>query len=178
MENVSLSTKDLVRVSIFTALIAIGAYIAIPIGPVPITLQSFFILVSAVFLGRKAIYSTIVYIVLGIIGLPIFSSGVSGISKAFTPSFGFLIGMIVCSYVLGYIFEKYRDLSFSKVLAVFLLGSFILYLIGMPYMAAILNIYLDKGLSFNQILTSGMLLFLPGDILKSILAAMIYKRIK
>ena len=86
--------------------------------------------------------------------------------------------MIVCSYVVGYIFEKNKDLSFSKVLAVFLLGSFILYLIGMPYMAAILNIYLDKGLSFNQILTSGMLLFLPGDILKSILAAMIYKRIK
>ena len=98
----TLSVRDISHVGIFTALTAVGAFISIPIGPVPITLQSFFVLLSGIILGsKKAMFSQITYLLLGLIGFPIFAGFSGGIQTIFKPSFGFIIGYIVAAYVVG-----------------------------------------------------------------------------
>ena len=102
----SLSIRDITQAGIFTALTAIGAFISIPIGPVPITLQSFFVLLSGIFLGsKKALFSQITYLLLGLIGFPIFAGFSGGIQSIFKPSFGFIIGYVASAYVVGKLTE-------------------------------------------------------------------------
>ena len=147
----SLSVKDITQTGIFTALTAMGAFISIPIGPVPITLQSFFVLLSGVILGsKKAMYSQITYLLLGLIGFPIFAGFSGGIQSASH------IGL--CTAVLT--------------------GTMIIYAFGLPYMYYVLNIMLNSNLSLFRILQLGMLSFIPGDILKAGITVFLAKRLK
>ncbi len=178
MTTTKLSTKDITQIGMFAALTAIGAFISIPVGPVPITLQSFFVLLSGVVLGsRKAMYSQISYILLGLAGLPIFSNFTGGIQAIFKPSFGFLLGYIIVAYLVGKTTETKSNSVKILSISIFL-GTVILYFIGIPYMYYILNIMLDKNLSFIQILNMGMLMFIPGDTIKGIIAIYIGKKLK
>lgn len=172
-----LKTKDLVRISIFSALISISSYISLPLGPVPLTLQSLMVFLSCIILGKHAVYSVLVFFFLGIMGLPVFSDGVNGIMKVFTPSFGFLLGMILSSFVIGRIFDNCKKLDFKNVFGICILGNILIYLIGIPYMAVILNLYFNQNLSFYEMLSKGLFLFIPGDLIKSIIIAIIYKRL-
>ncbi|WP_313343889.1 biotin transporter BioY [Sedimentibacter sp.] len=178
MTTMKLSTKDITQIGMFTALTAIGAFISIPVGPVPITLQSFFVLLSGIILGsRKAMYSQIAYLLLGLAGLPIFSNFTGGLQAVFKPSFGFLIGYIVVAYLIGKITEAKSNNTNNLILAVFI-GTAVLYLIGLPYMYYILNIMLDKNLSIMQVLNMGMFMFIPGDTIKAVLTVYLGKKIK
>ena len=92
-----IKTKDFITVSLFAALTAVGAFISIPLGAVPITLQLLFTLLSGILLRENlGALSQIVYISLGLIGLPIFAGGKGGIGILLSPTFGFLIGYIIC----------------------------------------------------------------------------------
>ncbi len=178
MTTMKLSTKDITKIGMFTALTAIGAFISIPVGPVPITLQSFFVLLSGIILGsKKAMYSQIAYLLLGLAGLPIFANFIGGLQIIFKPSFGFLIGYIAVAYFVGKITETESKTTKNLSIAV-LAGTFILYTIGLPYMYYILNIMLDKSLSIMQILNMGMFMFIPGDMIKAILAIYVGKKLK
>ncbi|WP_313164521.1 biotin transporter BioY [Sedimentibacter sp.] len=178
MTTMKLSTKDITQIGMFTALTAIGAFVSIPVGPVPITLQSFFVLLSGIILGpRKAMYSQIAYLLLGLSGLPIFSNFTGGFQAVFKPSFGFLIGYIVIAYLIGKITESKSNNTNNLMLAVFL-GTVVLYIIGIPYMYYILNIMLDKNLNIMQVLNMGMFMFIPGDTVKAALAVYVGKKIK
>lgn len=177
MTTMKLSTRDITYIGMFAALTAIGAFITIPVGPVPITLQSFFVLLSGIILGsRKAMFSQIAYVMLGLVGLPIFSGFSGGFQHMLKPSFGFLIGAIAAAYCVGKITEKQntaKNLSF----AVFA-GTVVLYAIGLPYMYYVLNIMLAKNLSIMQVLNMGMFMFIPGDTLKAIIAMFVGKKLK
>ncbi len=106
------SVRDITQIGIFTALTAVGAFISIPIGPVPITLQSFFVLLSGIILGsKKAMFSQITYLLLGLIGFPIFSGFSGGLQHIFKPSFGFIIGYVAAAYVTGKLTEKKNGLT-------------------------------------------------------------------
>ena len=177
MTTMKLSSKDITQIGMFAALTAIGAFISIPVGPVPITLQSFFVLLSGITLGsRKAMYSQIAYILLGLTGLPIFSGFSGGFQHMLKPSFGFLIGYIAAAYCVGKIAEKQKTAA-NLSLAV-LAGTAVLYAIGLPYMYYILNIMLAKNFSIMQVLNMGMLMFIPGDTLKAIIAVFVGKKLK
>jgi biotin transport system substrate-specific component len=174
----SLSIRDITQAGIFTALTAIGAFISIPIGPVPITLQSFFVLLSGIFLGsKKALFSQITYLLLGLIGFPIFAGFTGGIQSIFKPSFGFIIGYVAAAYVVGKITES-GTFAHIGIWTAVLTGTLTIYAFGLPYMYYSLNIMLSSNLSVFKILQLGMLAFIPGDLLKAIIAVFLAKKLK
>jgi len=173
-----LSARDITQIGIFAALTAIGAFISIPVGPVPISLQTFFVLLSGIILGsRKAMLSQVVYVMLGLIGLPIFAGFSGGFQTIFKPSFGFIIGFIIAAYVVGKISERESN-SIKYMSIAVITGSLIMYVIGIPYMYYILNIILSKSLDIIQIMKLGMFMFIPGDILKAIVVVLIGKKLQ
>ena len=96
-----------VYASLLAALTAAGAYLAIPIGPVPIVLQNFFVFLSGLLLGSRWGFASIsVYILVGACGLPIFSIGRGGIGHIMGPTGGYLIGFLPAVYIIGLISEK------------------------------------------------------------------------
>lgn len=172
-----MTTKDLTLISLFAALTAIGAFIAIPFGPVPLTLQTLFVLMSGFVLGpKKGALSQLVYIALGLIGLPIFAGFSGGIQAILKPSFGFLIGFVAAAFITGCLSRNIK--GFGGYLASGAAGTLVIYLFGLPYMALILNFVMDSGLSVLRIFQLGMILFLPGDIIKLIAAAIVGSKLK
>ena len=171
------SVRDITQIGIFTALTAVGAFISIPIGPVPITLQSFFVLLSGTILGsKKAVFSQITYLLLGLIGFPIFTGFSGGLQHIFKPSFGFIIGYIAAAYVVGKLTEEKTVTQYHW--AAVLIGILIIYTFGLPYMYYILNIMLNNNFSIVEILQLGMFAFIPGDALKAVIIIFTANRLK
>ena len=142
-----ISTKELTFVALFSALIAVGAFIKIPFLLVPITLQTLFIVLSALVLERKlAVLSVIVYIMIGLVGFPIFANG-GGINYIFSPTFGYLVSFIFATYFIASFKEKNIYISTA-------IGMLIIYALGMIYFVFIqyvLNgkVYLISYLFYN-----------------------------
>lgn len=166
-----IKTRDMILVSLFTTLTAVGGFINIPIGPVPISLQFLFTALAAILLGAKlGALSQIVYVVLGLIGIPIFTGG-GGISYIFKPTFGYLIGYIIGCYIIGTLSKKIGNDSFVKLFLSIITGLIVVYLIGVPYMYLILKNVMGVNITVLAAIKAGCLVFIPGDILKSILTA-------
>ncbi len=177
MTTTKLTTKDITQIGMFAALTAIGAFITIPVGPVPITLQSFFVLLAGIVLGsKKAVYSQIAYILLGLSGLPIFSGFSGGFQHMLKPSAGFLLGYIAMAYCVGKISE--REHAAGNISLAVIAGTVVLYAVGLPYMYGILNIMLSKSLNIMQVLNMGMFMFIPGDALKAVIAVYVGQSLK
>lgn len=162
-------TKHLVLAALFAALTAVGAFLKIPLGISSLTLQFLFTALAGVLLGAKyGALSQLVYVLLGLIGLPIFTLG-GGPGYVLQPTFGFLLGLIPAAWVVGRLAQDRR--GFLPLFLAGLAGLAVLYLVGLPYMYLILNVYLEKGLSLFAVAWSGMLLFLPGDAIKLCITA-------
>ncbi len=159
-----MKTRSLILTALFAALTAVGAFLKIPFPLSAITLQFFFTAMAGTLLGKKyGALSQAVYVLLGLVGVPIFALG-GGFSYIFQPTFGFLLGLIPAAWVIGALAK--RPLTFRRSALAMLAGLAVLYAIGVPYMALIANAYLGKGLTFWQVLKNGMLIYLPGDMLK------------
>ena len=159
-----MKTRSLILTALFAALTAVGAFLKIPVPLSAITLQFFFTAMAGTLLGKKyGALSQAVYVLLGLVGVPIFALG-GGFSYVFQPTFGFLLGLIPSAWVIGSLAR--RPLTFWRSVTAMLAGLAVLYAIGVPYMALIANAYLGKGLTFWQVLKNGMLIYLPGDMLK------------
>ena len=156
--------RTMTRVALFAALTAVGAFISIPLGYSSITLQTFFTAMAGCVLGPwYGALSQLVYVVLGLVGLPIFTQG-GGIGYLVQPTCGFLIGLIPAAWVIGRIAGRKPEPK--QIVPACLLGYGVLYAIGVPYMALILNTFLGKGMGFSAIMWAGMIPFLPGDMIK------------
>ena len=114
--------------------------------------------------------SQLIYVLLGLLGLPIFTAG-GGFSYVLHPTFGFLLGLIPAAWVIGRLARS--TCSFWRIALAALAGLAVLYAVGLPYMAMILNGYMGKGMDLSAILWAGMLPFLPGDALKILVTAML-----
>lgn len=170
-------TRKIVLTALFAALTAVGAFIKIPIGPVPITLQLFFTALAGVLLGPYlGALSQIVYVALGLVGLPIFTGG-GGPQYVLSPSFGYLIGFIIGAFVIGKITHNRSGLSFLRALVGSLAGLLVIYVIGVPYLYFILNHVAHTSMTFGNALLIGFVVFLPGDLAKCILVALLGKRV-
>ena len=168
-----MKTHKMVLAALFVALTAIGAFIKIPLGLTYITLQFFFTAMAGILLGAKwGAASQGVYVLLGLMGIPIFTQG-GGPAYVLTPTCGFLFGLILSAFVIGKITEGGQ--SAGRIAAACLAGLGVLYAVGLPYMYLILNLYLDRALSFAYVAKAGMLVYLPGDFLK-IAAAVVLSR--
>jgi len=151
----------LAQAALFAALTAVGAFIRFPLGFISFTLQFFFTALAGVVLGPKwGAVSQGVYVALGLLGLPVFTQG-GGLGYLVQPSFGFLLGLIPAAAVIGALAGT--EGRPRKVVPACLAGLGVLYLVGVPYMGAVLNLYMGKGLSIWAIVKSGMLIYLPGD---------------
>ena len=133
-------TRNMVLAALFAALTAIGAFLQIPTGTVPITLQFLFTALAGLLLGWKwGAISQLLYVGIGLLGLPVFTQG-GGIGYVLQPSFGFLLGLIPAAAVIGAL--PARRTGYLTVLAAVLVGDLILYAVGVPYMYLILHVYM------------------------------------
>jgi len=172
-----MNTRLISLIPVFSALTAAGSFIRIPIPPVPITMQSFFVLLSGMLLGPRAgALSQIVYFLLGLIGLPVFSGG-GGLSYVAKPSFGYILGFIAASAISGHIVQR-KGYTLTNILFASLCSMSAIYLIGTPYLAFNLHYIVHKPDALGFALKAGLIVFLPGDILKCILLAVIVPRLR
>mgnify|MGYP004448578223 FL=1 len=125
-----MKTKDFVQISLFAAILCILAPLSIPLaGGIPISLSNFAVLLAGVLLGKKkGLLATLLYIFLGIVGLPVFSSYQSGLSVLFGMTGGFIIGYIPLAYISGYFSDTYQDVI--KIFLGILIAEIIQYTIG------------------------------------------------
>ena len=160
MEASSQQLKRMVYAALMAALTAAGAYIAIPLGPVPIVLQNLFIMLAGLLLGgRWGLISVAVYLLAGAVGLPVFAGGTGGVGKFVGPTGGYLLGFGAAAYLIGIISESGRGRVTIDVLAM-VAGTLIIYAFGVSWLKVV------TGISFSKALTVGMLPFLIGDALK------------
>jgi biotin transport system substrate-specific component len=170
--------SDLTFISLFAALTAVGAFIKIPIPHVPLTLQTLMVMFAGLVLGsRRGALSQLLYLIIGLLGLPIFSQG-GGPGYILLPSFGFLLGFIPGAYIVGRLTENERDLKLPRVLTALILGQGAIYLIGIPYLYFVLTFVIQKPLSLSTVLKIGLIAFIPGDIIKTIIAATVLAAIR
>lgn len=166
-----MSARKLVYTALFAALTAAGAFLRIPLGVSSITLQFLFTAMAGVLLGAGGgALSQAVYVALGLLGLPIFTAG-GGFGYVLQPTFGFLLGLIPAAAVIGAMTR--RSTSPVRIAPACVVGLAVLYAIGVPYMALILNGYMGKGMSVSGLLWAGMLPFLPGDAIKIVITAVL-----
>lgn len=157
--------QDLIRISFMAALTFIGGFVTIPLGPVPITLQTLFVLLTGFILSiRGSFFAMLINLLLMIL--------LRGGQIIMAPSFGFLLAFVLVAPIISWL-KNVRNIRNFTLLS--FLATMLIYLIGTPYMAFILNVVLESGLTFQQILVSGVLLFLPGDIIKALMAIMVVK---
>lgn len=170
--------NEIVMISLFAALTAVGAFVRIPIPYVPFTLQTLIVMLAGLVLGsRPAAMSQLLYLVMGLLGLPIFAQG-GGPSYILQPSFGFLVGFIAGAYLIGRVVEEAEKLSFLRTLAALLLGQAAIYALGIAYLYFNLNFIIHKPTSFLTTVKIGLLVFLPGDILKTFVALLVVAPIR
>ena len=168
--------RMLILTALFAALTAIGAFLKIPFALSAITLQFFFTALAGVLLGPwYGALSQLLYVAIGLVGVPVFTQG-GGIGYLTVPSFGFLLGLIPAAALIGALVRRGKPTVLRLALSC-TAGLAVLYAIGLPYMALILNAYLQKGLSAWYILLNGMLLYLPGDAVKIVVVTLLGVRL-
>ena len=161
-----------VYASLLAALTAAGAYLAIPIGPVPIILQNLFIFLSGVLLGSKWGGASVgIYLLAGALGLPVFSGGVGGIGRFAGPTGGYLLGYLPAVYVIGVITEKTPNRVVCDVLAM-VCGGILIYACGVTWLKVL------TGMTLAKTLAVGMYPFILGDALKIAAALPIAKALR
>lgn len=163
--------KMLALTALFSALTAIGAWLRIPTPWSAFTLQVLFVFLAGALLGPGyGALSQGVYIALGLIGIPVFISG-GGPAYVLQPTFGFLLSYISAAAVVGAICRRAERPGFWRIALACLAGLAVIYAVGLPYMALILNVYMGRGMTLWEVLWSGMILFLPYDAVKIVLTA-------
>lgn len=171
-----MKTKDLILTAVFAALTAVGAFLRVPTPISSFTLQVFFSCLAGVLLGPKyGALSQLVYALLGLAGLPIFTAG-GGLGVLVHPTAGFILGLIPLAAVSGALTKKLGN-GFGGICAACLAGEVVLYAIGLPYMHLILTLYLHKQQTIWQTVWGGMLIFLPWDALKILACGLVGKRL-
>lgn len=157
---------DSILVASATALIALAAQIVIPMWPVPITGQTFAVLLSATALGAtRGVLATGLYWVVGLLGVPVFAEWSSGAAAAFGATSGYFLGFVIAAFVCGKLAERQWDRKIVGVLISFAVGSLIILTLGTIGLMVVL------GLGPVAAFQAGFLPFLIGDTIKAVLAA-------
>jgi len=157
--------KDVLLVLSFAILTGICAKLKIEIGLVPITMQTFGVLISGALLGAKrGALSQIVYLLFGLLGVPWFARG-GGIGYIFSPTFGYIVGFVLAAFVVGLLCERGFDRKIKSAILAMFIGNILIYIPGL--------FWLGKFVGWRKVLSVGFFPFVVGDILKIILAGTI-----
>ena len=155
---------------------AVGAFIKIPIPYVPFTMQFFFSSLSGLVLGaRNGALSQLLYLLIGLIGIPVFSNG-GGPQYIFQPTFGYLLGLILAAYTIGKL--TYNKVNESKVIFLAnILALGIIYMLGGIYLYIINRFYLKIDISIIEVIKYGVLINFPGDMAKVVVVTITGKKL-
>lgn len=166
------SVKPIVYSALFIALISVGAYIAIPVGPVPIVLQNMFVLLAGLILPPAwAAGCVAVYLLMGFAGLPVFAGGTSGIGKVFGPTGGYLLSYLPAAFIVSLISGRAVK-GVIRDSAAIIAGMAVIYGVGVPWLKYVL------ALSWAKTLAAGCYPFLPGAVLKMVAAVVIARKLR
>ena len=167
-----MSVKTIAVIGVLTAVTCILAPLSIPIGDVPISLTNLVIYFGLYILGtRRETVSYIVYLLIGLVGVPVFSGFTAGPAKMFGPTGGYLIGFIPMAVIAGIFIEKSgRKLVLGMIGMI--LGTIVCYLFGTGWLAY------QAGMTFYQALAAGVLPFIVGDLVKMVICAVVGPQIR
>lgn len=168
-----LTTYQLTLTAVMAAVICVLGPIsmAIPISPVPISLASMAVYLAVTVLGMKlGTLSCLIYLLLGLVGLPVFSGGSAGAAKLFGPTGGYLVGYLFLALIAGafvgrYTENKWKSIAFAALGMV--LGTMVLYALGTAWLAY------SAGMDFQAALWAGVIPFIPGDLVKMVIAVLL-----
>ena len=162
----------MVLASLMAALTAVGAYLHVPLGPVPIVLTNLFVLLAGLILGsRWGLTSMGVYLMVGALGMPVFAGGKGGVAYFLGPTGGYLLGFALAAWVVGLISERCHGNFAWEVVAV-LLGLISIYGVGVPWLKVVTE------LSWSKTLMVGLVPFLAGDVAKASVALVIARSVR
>jgi biotin transport system substrate-specific component len=191
-----------VLTALFTALIAVGSWVAIPVAPVPVVLANFFVLLSGLMLGPFwGGLSVLLYLGLGAIGLPVFSGGTGGFAHFLTPTGGFLLGYLAAALLAGLVawgprgFDRHhqpagpenaagaapagtRPAGIVRLILAGLAGLAVMYLIGLPWFQAIMGG--KNPAKFPDLLAAALFMvpYLAGDLVKTVVAVALARSLR
>lgn len=169
------TVKEVTLIGIFTAITVIFAQISIPIpfSPVPITLSIFGVFMTALILGSKCgTLSQLIYVLLGLCGLPVFSGFHGGIDVIAGPKGGYILSYPVMVLVVGLMLEKKKQVSITDMIGMLVIGLIICYSIGATWLAIAIKADAAKAIAV------GIAPFLPLDILKVVVAAVVGHQVR
>ncbi len=174
-----MNTQSIALITLFAALTGVGGWIRIPTPVVPVTLQTFFVYLAGDLLGpRRAAWSQLVFLALGLLGVPIFAEG-GGLGYVLRPTFGYLASFPAAAWITGKLSEKIsRTDQWQSWIAANAAGSVLIFGVGVFYLLFSVNTFLGKEMSFIQAVWSGCILFVPGELVKIVLAAWLARRLK
>lgn len=159
-------------IGIVAAVLSILSPITLPIGVVPISLTTFAILIAVYTLGmKKGTISVLIYILLGLVGLPVFSGFSSGPAKLLGPTGGYIIGYVFMALIAGFFIDRYFDKYYLCFIGM-ILGTIICYSFGTTWLAY------QANMSAKTALAAGVIPFIPGDLLKIITALIVGPQIR
>ena len=163
-------------IALFAAFTAAGAFIAIPVGPVPIVLQNLFAVLAGLILGPVMGGAAVgLYLLAGILGLPVFAGGTGGIARLAGPTGGFLLGYFFAALAAGFIAGNSRDnvkIKLPRLIAAVISGFLIIYIPGIIWLKT------SRNLGWIQAVMAGFVPFIIGDALKGIAAVLITPRLR
>lgn len=175
------SPRDMVLVALFAALAVVAALLFRFMGGmiVPFSLMPLVVLLAGGLLGaRLGAYSMLVYVLMGLIGIPVFEKPpFGGPHYLFSPTFGFLLSFIVAAYITGLILQNKRDAGWVRIALAMLAGTLTIYLIGLPYLFFILKVYLGQSITVPGVLAVGFLPFIGFDLVKAALAGFLVQTV-
>ncbi|MFB5193459.1 biotin transporter BioY [Neobacillus sp. KR4-4] len=168
--------KEMTSVAVFAAVMgALGVVppIMLSFTPVPITLQTLGVLLTGGVLGaRLGAMSQTIFLLLVAAGMPLLSGGRGGLSVFVGPSVGYLISWPITAFCIGYLLSRFQNLKLQHVLMINLtVGILLIYLIGIPAQAFIMDIPVLEAVKLS-------LIYIPGDVLKAILASILVYRLR
>lgn len=171
MRENKLTIKTITLIAVMTAVTCVLAPLSLPIGPVPISLTNLAIYFGLYALGmRKETISYLVYMLIGLVGLPVFSNFTGGVGKLFGPTGGYIIGFLPMAVIAGIFIDRTK----GKILPSFLgmvLGTVVCYALGTTWLAY------QAHMDFKAALFAGVIPFIPGDLIKMALAAVLGPKI-
>lgn len=157
---------DVVLVVAGAALVTVLAQVAIPLWPVPITGQTLAVLLVGSTLGAaRGAISMVLYALLGLVGLPVYSDGSHGATVLFGATGGYIVGFIISAALVGWLAERQWDRKVLKAIVTFVAGSVVVFAVGLPWLAVVLHTDLPTTLQY------GLYPFILGGVIKAVIAA-------
>ena len=161
---------DVALIAAGAVLTAGAAQLVIPMWPVPITGQTFAVLFVGATLGSlRGALSMLLYVGLGVAGLPVFAEGGAGLAKLAGPTGGYMIGFVLAAALVGWLAQKQWDRKVLGTIGAFLAGTAVIYAVGLPWLSVALG-QLGYPNDLSATLQAGLYPFIPGDLLKALAA--------